>query len=394
MAAEPGHGFWRPLLWLSPGQLISWGTLYYGIAFLALPIHQDTGWRLGSLFAAYATGILVSALAAPLVGRAMARFGPRPVLSGGSLLAALALMVIAWSPNLPVFWFGWVLAGAAMAATLYDAAFSALRVLTGQQFRKAVSLLAIVGGFASTWVWPVSYWLEAWTDWRTVFLIFALLHLAIALPCHLALPRGHGHRQARGEKPGTGGWASIPRSPLLWLLAGCFAAASLLSSAVSAQVGVILFELGIGTGLALLAASLIGPMQVFGRVLDLYMHKRYSVIVLGYVTLILPPLAVVALLLAPHWGPLVLLFALLYGTAHGLTTILKAMAPTLIPGVHSYAELNGWITAPTQMARAAGPLILALILEGVGVGGALIWMLVAGLAALALFGVAARRSRI
>ncbi|MFN2349839.1 MAG: hypothetical protein ABR558_09770, partial [Thioalkalivibrio sp.] len=64
MAAESGHGFWRPLLWLSPGQLISWGTLYYGIAFLALPIHEDTGWRLGSLFAAYATGILVSALAA------------------------------------------------------------------------------------------------------------------------------------------------------------------------------------------------------------------------------------------------------------------------------------------------------------------------------------------
>ena len=54
------------------------------------------------------------------------RYGPRPVITGGSLLAVPTLVLIALAPNLAVFFAGWFLTGIAMAAVFYLAAFAGL----------------------------------------------------------------------------------------------------------------------------------------------------------------------------------------------------------------------------------------------------------------------------
>src|SRR4030095_16822130 len=86
---------------------------------------------------------------------------------------------------------GFVLAGLAMAACLYDPAFATLHRISGSAYRKAVTVLTLFGGFASTVFWPLSQFLLDAAGWRTAFGVFAALILLLCLPVHLLmLPRG------------------------------------------------------------------------------------------------------------------------------------------------------------------------------------------------------------
>lgn len=101
----------RHLWLLAPGQLISWGSLYYGITFLADAVHVDTGWNTNAIFGCFSLGLLITALVSPLAGQSLQRFGGRVMLSAGSVLAALSFLVLSCAFN---FW--WFCAGCAWRA--------------------------------------------------------------------------------------------------------------------------------------------------------------------------------------------------------------------------------------------------------------------------------------
>ena len=75
-------------------QIISWGALYYSIAVLGASIRDELGLSAAALFGAYSLSLLLSALTAPLAGRAIDRYGGRLVMSVGSVTAALALVAM------------------------------------------------------------------------------------------------------------------------------------------------------------------------------------------------------------------------------------------------------------------------------------------------------------
>lgn len=365
---------WRPVLLLAPAQLVSWGTLYYGLTFLAGPIHDATGWSLTQLFAAFSAGLLVTALLTPLAGDLITRYGARPCLAGGSAIATGALMLLGLSPSLPFFWLGWLLGGVAMAFTLYEAAFSALRESAGTQFRNGVAALAIIAGLASTLAWPLTSRLLAISDWRTVFLVFAALHALVALPVHLSLPRPGPTTgtKARQEHRAVPRKATPSLRALAWL-AAAFALATMVSSAVSAQVAVLLSSLGLDKTLVLWSAMLIGPMQVIARALDMGLHGALSLERPGFMAFALPPFGVGLLLVVPAWPWVALLFAVLYGTGHGLVTIVRAVSPTHLGAAGTYARITGWLAFPSHLVRALAPAAAAVLLE---TGGPLLTLIV------------------
>src|SRR5256714_2567784 len=104
-------------------QIVSWGALYYSIAVLGASMRAELGLSAAELFGAYSLSLLVSAMAAPLAGRAIDRHGGRRVMSVGSVTAALALFALAHVHSTTALYAAWALAGVAMAMTLYDAAF-------------------------------------------------------------------------------------------------------------------------------------------------------------------------------------------------------------------------------------------------------------------------------
>ena len=137
-------------------QIISWGALYYSIAVLGASIRDELGLSAAALFGAYSLSLLLSALTAPLAGRAIDRYGGRLVMSVGSVTAALALFAIAHAHSAVTLYAAWALAGIAMAMTLYDAAFATLSQHAGTSYRTALTALTLMGGLASTAFWPLS----------------------------------------------------------------------------------------------------------------------------------------------------------------------------------------------------------------------------------------------
>ena len=217
-------------------------------------------------------------------------------------------------------------------------------------------------------------------------LCFAALNLGLAAPLHWSLPqrkrhpapqRPHGPPHAPASRFSTLGSAA-------WLAALALAFAALLSSALSAHLAVLLSAQGVGDGLILWAAVLIGPMQVLARALDRVWHDRYSTRVLGVLAMGLPPLGIALLLIAPHWPTAVLLFTVLYGAGHGLVTILKAVIPTLLGNAMAYPRLAGWLAAPGLVTRALAPALTASIIQATETRVTLVFLLMAGVLSVGL----------
>ena len=114
-ASEPdalvGAGLRRVVAVLSVTQITSWGVLYYAFAALSSSITADTGWSSVAVTGAFSLSQFVAAGIGIWVGRHIDAYGPRRVMTAGSLLAIPAVLAIARAPNLGLFYAGWVLAG-------------------------------------------------------------------------------------------------------------------------------------------------------------------------------------------------------------------------------------------------------------------------------------------
>jgi MFS family permease len=108
----------------------------------------------------------------------------------------------------------------------------------------------------------------------------------------------------------------------------------------------------------LVAIVLIGPMQVAGRVALTVSGDFTTLRVGGGVTAVLV-VAFAVLSFAPTNFVTLVVFAVLYGSANGIMTILRGTAVAELFGRERYAILNGALSLPAMLARAAAPLALA-----------------------------------
>lgn len=359
-----------PLFILSFGQLISWGTLYYGITFLAEPIRHETSWSLELIFGAFSAGLLLAAVITPSIGRFLHRQGGRTVMSVGSLLAVIALVMVASSNNFLLFQIGWLLAGIAMSMTLYEAAFSTLREMSSINFRRGVGVITIVGGFASTLYWPLTHWLAGELGWRTTLLIYAGMHLLICFPLHLSL----GHKPMAAQVQ-TREEALPPASKRqIALLAMAFALAALVTAAISSHASLVMEDKHVPTWLAMAALALIGPMQVAGRIAELSVAHRVSSTRTGMIALVALAASLLLVQSMGSWYWLAIVFAIVYGASNGVMTVVRGTILSELFDRKSYALMLGMLSAPALFARALGPVLTAWVV-GVSDMNAAIWML-------------------
>ncbi|MGH3358877.1 MAG: MFS transporter, partial [Nocardioidaceae bacterium] len=152
-------------------QITSWGVLYYAFPVLAPAISADTGWSGTAVTAAFSAGQVTAGVVGVGVGRRIDRYGPRTIMTAGSVLAVPAVVTIALSPTYIVFLVGWIAAGAAMAAVLYPPAFAALTHWAGERRVWALTMLTLVGGLASTVFAPLTAVISSASSWRETYLL-------------------------------------------------------------------------------------------------------------------------------------------------------------------------------------------------------------------------------
>lgn len=349
---------------LGLAQVVSWGSLYYSIAVLGTSMRAELELSEAALFGAYSLSLLLSGVAAPWAGRTVDRLGGRAVLATGSAVAAVALFWIAHARSALEFYAAWALAGLAMAMTLYEAAFATLSQHTGTSYRTALTALTLMGGLASTVFWPASLIGLERFGWRDTMALFALLHLAVCLPLHLAfVPRGHPAEAPHGRADARRLDDGRPRAgrAAFVALSASFALNGFVSTALSVHLINLLLGKGFVLGTAVWVASLVGPMQVAGRLFEFSIGRRWPSTAIGIGALALTIGALLVLLALQSEVALALLFAGLYGCSNGIMTIVRGTVPAELFGRSGYGGLLGRILAPSTVAKAAAPVALASI---------------------------------
>jgi MFS family permease len=348
-------------------QLLMWGSTVYLLAVLAPAIVADTGWSLRWVIAGVSLGLLVAGLISPQVGRAVDRWGGRPVLATSAVFASSAFATLALAPSLPVYFLGWILMGLGMGTGLYDAAFAALGRLYGEKARSAITNLTLFGGFGSTLCWPLSAFMVATWDWRTACIVYAVLHI-MALPIHLLVfPRevAKSAERVAAERAQRRTVAALTRdeSVMFWLLAGLQTLAQAIGTIVIVHLLVFLQARGLTLAAAVALGTLFGPAQVGARVIERlfgnYYHPIWTMIAASAGMTVGLAMLLVDL-------PLVAAAVLVYGAGYGVTWIARGTLPLAIFGSERYPVLIGRLAFPSLIAQAASPFAGALMIEGLG----------------------------
>jgi MFS family permease len=376
---------------LGIAQIVSWGSLFYAIGVLGVAMRKDLGVSELFLFGAFTAGLLVSGTLAPLAGRLVDQRGGRFVLSAGSVLAAVAMAILAMAHSAAMLVVGCLVAGAAMAACLYDPAFATLSQHTGTRYRKAVTAVTIFGGFASTVFWPLSHLLmEAW-GWRVTWGLYAGFHLFLCLPIHLLfVPRRLGVTHAAEAAAHGAVSPAFGTARLRWLTAS-FALASFTFSVLAVHLVTLLTEGGLTPAQAVTVAMLVGPMQVAGRVIEFGFSGRTSAIAVGMTAFALGLLALVALISVDGFGVAAIIFVAAYGCANGVLTIVKGTAPAELFGRNGLGGLLGHLSRAILYSRALAPgSFSAMLAIGLTRNGALATLAVLVLAGMGTYAMAAR----
>ncbi|HEY8612146.1 MAG TPA: MFS transporter [Roseomonas sp.] len=369
---------------LGVAQTLAWASSYYLPAIVAAPMAQDFALPASAIFGAFSASLLLTAVLGPWVGRVIDRHGGRGVLAASNLALAAGLVLLAVAPvGWPsILFLGWGVLGLGMALGLYDSAFATLAGLYGKESRGAISGVAMMAGFASTIGWPLTAWIAAGFGWRGACLAWALLQLFLALPLHLLLvppAPPPAPAAASDEDPDAAvGWGQLA------LLAFALTGTGFNIAAMAAHLPGMLGRAGASPEAALAAASLVGPMQVLSRVLDVSLLRRLHPLLSARIATAAHPLAAAALGLG--LGPAA--FAVMHGAGNGILTIVRGTLPLALFGARGYGARQGIILAPMRLIQALAPLAFGLALEREELGA--LW-LYAGVGLLSLLALAVLR---
>ena len=180
------HLVWR----LSVAQLISWGSIFYMFSLVLEPLERDLGLSRAEVSLAFSLGLLAEGLMAYPVGRWIDRGHERIVMTGGSVLAGICLILHGSVTGIVGFYAVWAGLGAAMSAILYSPAFAVVTRRFPHDFRRAIITMTFLGGLASTVFIPLTAWLIANWGWRHAFISLAAFHLLVCAPLHWLTLRG------------------------------------------------------------------------------------------------------------------------------------------------------------------------------------------------------------
>ena len=363
---EAAAGSLPTIIALGTTQTIAWASSYYLPAILAAPIARDLSLEPAFVFGALSGGLVISGLLGPRVGHAIDTFGGRGLLAISNLVFAGGLLVLSLAGGSIALVAAWIVIGIAMGMGLYEAAFATLTRIYGAAARRPITGITLIAGFASTVGWPISTWLDSELGWRAACQIWAVIHIGLALPLNLSLPRPKPLANIDAARPQVDNGSGQSETFAMVALAYMFAASGFVSSGLSALLPTILVQLGATPAAALFAGTLVGPAQVGARIIEAGWLARYHPLMSARLATLMNPLGVAILTLG---GPVLApLFAIFYGAGNGIITIARGTLPLALFGPKGFGKRVGLISLPARATGALAPLTVGLMVEHIGAG--------------------------
>ena len=385
---------WVAVLPLAVAETLVWAAFYYSFPALLPTWEADLGWSRAEIAGAFTGALVVTGLLAPHAGRVIDR-GAGSAMFLGSIVAGAGLLVaLASVQQLWQFWAVWLALGVVNAACLYEATFAIITTTTGTIARRAITQVTLVAGFAGTVSFPAAYVLSQALGWRAALLVFAAVVLVVGLPlAWLGLRLLAAHAEDPGKRLPTTGreGREAMRKPAFWLIGFGFAVIGLTHGMLITHIRPIMDSRGMAEAVGVLVASLVGPMQVLGRVVMVSVQSRVDIhgVTIGcYVGM---AAGATVLLFATGSPVLAIGFVVPYAASYGVISIVRPVVTAELLGRTGFGTISGMLAVPYMLGSAAAPSIAALIWHASGYDMVIafgIALLAAGLAAVRL----ARRS--
>ena len=390
------HG-WNIAWALALTQTVGYGVLYYAFGVFIKPMEQELGWSRAQTSLAFSLALLIEGLVAIPVGRFVDRHGARGLMTFGSILGSGLMFCWAFVRDLWAFYALWIGIGLASSMVQYPVAFTVLAVWFRRYRARAMLIVTLAAGLASTIFIPLCTWLIERLGWREALPVLALILALTTIPTHALVirrrpqdqglaPDGdllepHEHAQRVSLTHGE-----AIRSPTFWWLAVAFSLSSLTAISSAAHLVAMLTERGHAASLAAVVAGTVGVWQLAGRIVYTPLSERLSLFGLSAVFSGMHGLGMLALLVLPGAaGPWV--FAALFGLANGTMSLAKAALIADVYGPAHYGSISGNLTTLTSISAMLAPLGVGLLYDIAGRYDPAMWLLMVAstLSALAIF---------
>jgi predicted MFS family arabinose efflux permease len=387
-AAPPA---WRdaPILAFMVAETVIWAAIFYSFPALVLEWQKDFGWSATATMGAFSLALAAQGLVAPSVGRAIDKgWAPRgfPLGTLGALAGLGALTQVQSLAGFYAIW-GWL--GLMMGFTLYDATFSVVTRARGAGARAAITAITLAAGFASTLAYPLTAWVTEAAGWRAA--VWSLIGLVAVLVLPLtafATRRLEAEARKRTPAPATSGATALRAAarPGFWPLAGGFALTALGVAILLSHLLPLMDTLGVPEAVAILAASIIGPAQVAGRVLLILAGARVAAQRVAIGAFVLLAVAALTMGAAAALPALALVFAMAQGVGNGVISILRPVVTREVMGEAGFGESAGAVARLSLFAFALAPALGAVLADLLGYGAVIAVCVAAPLAGAILLG--------
>jgi MFS family permease len=367
---------WKVVLAAATGLSLHFGpvvVITFGVFFI--PVQEAFGWDRGQVAAAFAIATIGIALAQPVTGALVDRYGakrtimPAAVLFGLMLISLYTLSAALWYFYLLYFFLG--VFGSGTTSVPYA------KVISGWfDRRRGLALaLAIAGSsVGSAIVPPLAQALIGSVGWRLAYVILGSLVICVVLPVvKLFLkerpdPDEPGRTEEMGESHRVDFGMTRReafRTPVAWILVATFVGVSVAFHACLIHLVPMLRDQGVAADTAAGAASILAVGSLIGRVgtgllLDHFFAPRVAMMIF-----LMFSIAVLTFWLAgPLW--LTLVGVLLLGLAQGAEFDLMAYMVSRYFGLKQFAGIFSIIFTAFTLGGAIGPPLMGYVFESLG----------------------------
>lgn len=349
-----------PRLWcLALAETLVWAGLYYLFPANLVRWEADFGWDRTDLTLAATLALLTSAVIAPRIGTLIDRDYGGLVLTGSALLGGGLLALLPLVDSQAEFIAVWIGIGVAMGGCLYEPCFAFLTHRRGVKAKTAITLVTLVAGFAGTVSFPLSSALASLWDWQTAVQVFAGLIVFGAAPLFWigTRPRAedtppHAHADSGADRAA---FHRVLRRPAFWLLAVGFSTIALNHGMVVNHLLPLMQERAVPEAMAVLAISLIGPMQVLGRLIMMTTERLIGMVTICGATFLIMALAGGVLAAAAMLPVLAFVFVGFQGAGYGVTSITRPVVTAELLGRTGFGAISGAMALPFVAATALAP---------------------------------------
>jgi predicted MFS family arabinose efflux permease len=355
----------RRTVWsFAVAETLIWAALYYSFPALLPEWERAFGWTKSDLSLAFTSALIVAGILAPSVGRLIDRGHALKVYMGSTTLGIISLVLLSMVQDYWQFYAIWLSIGVAMSGSLYEPCFAIITRITGTNSKWAITRITLIAGLAGTVSFPSAHFLTELYGWRTALLIFAGVVAVVALPliwtgCKRAVDQLKASRTTKvtDQTPAR----NTLVLPVFWFLVIAFTTINITHGMILTHFLPILDDRGIAPDTAVIIAALIGPMQVTGRMAMMAAERRISTYAIAIGCFVIMACSTIVLLNSNGMLIPVVIFVLFYGSAYGVTSIVRPVITADVFGRQNFGVISGMLALPFMFGAAISPTISALI---------------------------------